>query len=400
MSVETGAVLCVIVLLLGVVALIGNIIERRIRARGLDQWVPAYLHSASRRRKLQARDSGPLDVFIAVCDHYEPETGKVDAATALTRVDTWAEVYPQVFERFRDVDGRPPQHTFFFPQDEYRPEYIDRLRDLIEGGFGDLDVHLHHHDDTPDGFREKLEVFRNVLHHRHGLLRTDPVTGEIVYGFIHGNWALCNSRRDGKWCGVDHEIPILLDTGCYADFTMPSAPSDTQTRTINRVYYAFDQPHGRKSHDFGQEAAVGRPAPDHGLLMIQGPLKFDWQRRKLGILPKIENGDLLASHPPHISRLDQWINAGVCVAGRPDWRFVKLHTHGCKPDNLRMWLEGNVGEFHQALAERHRQNPDFRYHYVTAWEMAQLVHQAEQRSVQLPWAESPGNIMTLVEQAP
>src|SRR5690606_32987245 len=122
----------------------------------------------------------------------------------------------------------------------------------------------------------------------------------------------------------------------------------------------------------------GRARPENGLLMIQGPLGFDWNRRKWGLLPRVENGDLLSSHRPRISRLDQWLAAGVTVANRPEWRFVKLHTHGCKPGNLEMWLEGSVRRFHADLANRHRQQPNFRFHYVTAWEMAQLVHVAEQ----------------------
>jgi len=348
---------------------------RSVRACGLDRWAPSYL--LSDRLPLSLEDDEPLDVFIAVCDHFEPEWGKPDRRTALARVDEWCRRYPALFADCRDVDGRPPQHTFFFPQDEYRPEYLDRLSDLVHAGFGDVDIHLHHDADTPDGLREKLETFRDQLHHRHGLLRTDPHTGRVVYGFIHGNWALCNSRRDGRWCGVDHEIPILLETGCYADFTMPSAPSDTQTTTINSIYYAFDRPEGRKSHDRGERARVGRRAPDNGLLMIQGPLGFDFARRKWGLVPRIENGDLLASHPPNIRRLDGWLTAGVTVTGRPRWRFVKLHTHGCKPVNSAMWLGDTVRKFHQDLADRHRQQPGFRYHYVTAWELAQLVHAAE-----------------------
>ena len=34
--------------------------------------------------------------------------------------------------------------------------------------------------------------------------------------------------------------------------------------------------------------------------------------------------------------------------------------------------------FHQSLASFRRENDWFHYYYVTAWEMAQLVHQAEQ----------------------
>ena len=349
----------------------------RARARGLDQMVPAYLFPAETTKAINL-DSDPVDVFIAVCDHYEPEWGNPSTEIALAKVQRWHDDYPRLLDQFRDVDGRPPRHSFFFPQDQYRPEYLDVLARLCDQGYGEVDIHLHHHNDTAQGLEEKLDSFRQTLFHQHGLLRRDLVTNEIVYGFIHGNWCLCNSRKDGQWCGVDHEIPVLLKTGCYADFTMPSVPSDTQTSTINSIYYANDIPEQRKSHDTGIRAEVGRPAPFDSLLMIQGPLTFDWSRRKFGLIPRIENGDLLANHPPAIQRLKLWMNAGITVKGRPNWRFVKLHTHGCKSGNIDMLLGPKAQKFHQDLAALHRTNPHFRYHYVSAWEMAQLVHQAEE----------------------
>ena len=347
-----------------------------IRRRNMHLWLKEY-YFPSRRQRPISMDQEQIDVFIAVCDHYEPESGRPSRTVAQERVARWHAEYPRLYERFRDSSGRPPQHTFFFPEDEYRPEYIDPLADLCARGFGDIDVHLHHDHDTPEGLRDKLENFKRILFDRHGALRRDPRTGEIVYGFIHGNWALCNSRPDGRWCGVDHEIPILLETGCYADFTMPSAPTDTQTRTINSIYYAKDQPHGRKSHDTGIRAQVGRQQPPDSLLMIQGPLQLNWQDRKWGVLPRIENGDLHSGHPPTWNRFQHWLNAGVRVAGQPNWVFLKLHTHGAKPGNIDMWLNGEVQAFHAELGKQALQNPLFRYHYVTAWEMANLVHLAE-----------------------
>lgn len=363
------------------VAGLSLVLWTRVCERGLDRWVPAYVFPTETKKSVDPAQA-PVDVFIAVCDHYEPEWGNPTVETALAKVQRWHDEYPKLFGRFADVDGRPPRYTFFYPQDQYRPEYIDVLADLCHLGYGEVDIHLHHHDDTPEGLEEKLDSFRKTLYHRHGVLRRDPVTNEIAYGFIHGNWCLCNSRRDGQWCGVDHEIPILLKTGCYADFTMPSAPSDTQTTTINSIYYAQDRPGQRKSHDSGIRAEVGRSAPDNSLLMIQGPLTFDWGRKKLGLIPKIENGDLLANHPPSIRRMQLWMNAGVTVKGRPDWRFVKLHTHGCKAGNIDMLLGPKMQRFHQELADLHQAFPNFRYHYVSAWEMAQLVHQAERRETE------------------
>lgn len=363
-------------MLLCIAAVMAQRLLTAIQDRGFDRWVPAYVFPTDPTPDV-VFDREPVDVFLAICDHYEPEWGNPLPEQALGRVHRWCEDYPALFQQFRDVDGRPPRHSFFFPQDQYRPEYIDPLAELCHAGFGEFEIHLHHADDTPDGLEEKLSMLRDALFHRHGVLRRDPISGEIVYGFIHGNWALNNSRRDRQWCGVDHEIPILLKTGCYADFTLPSAPSDTQTRTINSIYYASDIPGQCKSHDRGIRARVGQSAPADSLLMIQGPLLFDGSRRKFGLLPRVENGDLLGNHPPSLHRLQLWLNAGVTVQGQPNWRFIKLHTHGCKTGNLQMLLGEPMQLFHQELAELHVLQPNFRFHYVSAWEMAQLVHLAE-----------------------
>ncbi len=346
-----------------------------LRARSMQYWIGPYVSTRSERRSLAARSSD-CDVFIAVCDHFEPECYGASRREAQARVARWVCEYPRLFGRFQDVDGRPPQHTFFFPQDEYRPEYLDELAALCAEGYGDVDIHLHHDRDTADGLRQKLAEFRDALHNRHGLLRTDPVTGRIVYGFIHGNWALCNSRPDGRWCGVDQELTVLLETGCYADFTLPSAPSPAQTRTINSIYYARDLPGRRKSHDQGALARAGFPAPPDHLLMVQGPLVLDWDQRKWGMIPRIENGDIHAGRPATWRRFQHWLRAGVHVAGRPDWRFVKLHTHGCKDGNIDTWLGPEMQRFHAELSQ-HAEQHRLRYHYVTAWEMAHLVHLAE-----------------------
>lgn len=366
-----AAVLCV-----GAIAVYGC-----IRARNLQYWIGSSYFPSEPTPRWSPDDE--VDVFIAVCDHWEPRCYGASDALALERVQQWRERYPQAFSEFVDVNGRPPQHTFFFPEDEYRPEYLDGIRPLIDEGFGDVDIHLHHDNDTAEQLREKLEVFRETLFHRHGYLRRDPLTGEIVYGFIHGNWALCNSRPDRCLCGVDQELTILLETGCYADFTLPSAPSPTQTSTINSIYYAKDIPGQAKSHDRGIRARVGATPPADHLLMIQGPLLLDWGNRRLGVVPRIENGDLHGGRPGSLRRLELWMKAGVHVQGRPDWRFVKLHTHGCKDDNIGTMLGPPMQHFHRELAEFHKHHPNFRYHYVTAWEMAQLVHQAE-RGVKTP----------------
>ena len=109
---------------------------------------------------------------------------------------------------------------------------------------------------------------------RHGLLARHRETGELAYGFIHGNWSLCNARPDGRWCGVNGELDVLRRTGCYADFTLPAAPDPAQTRKINSIYYALDDPQKPKSHDWGVDAG-SVPPPLKGLMLIQGPLLLE-----------------------------------------------------------------------------------------------------------------------------
>lgn len=362
---------------------------RALRRRHLDRWLIPYLVQAVARWRPRRR--GPVHLLLCIADHYEPKRGGADLAVARERVACWTRDYPRLLGSFRDADGRPPRHTFFYPAEEYEPELLDDLAELCNAGFGEVEVHLHHDDDTADNLARTLLDFKATLADRHGLLARDPATGEPVYAFIHGNWALDNSRPDGRWCGVNNELDVLRQTGCYADFTLPSAPSATQTPTINTIYRAVDDPAKPRSHDRGV-AVGGRPAPPDSLLLIQGPLVLDWARRR------VENGCLQASQPAHIDRLAAWLHARVQVPDRPDWHFVKLHTHGAEEGNSAMLLGPAMVEFHQALARRAAADPDFSYHYVTAREMYNLVRAAEAgwtgsvaeaRDFELRWRPSP-----------
>jgi hypothetical protein len=344
------------------------------RRKGMHRWIAPYALSAPARRP--PVPDRPVDVLLAICDHYEPKLGGAPPAQACERVRRWAEEYPKQFERFRDSDGRPPRHSFFYPIEEYEPEYLDALARLCRAGFGEVEVHLHHDNDTAENLRRTLLDFKVMLHERHGLLGRDRRTGEVVYGFIHGNWALDNSRCDGRWCGVNNELDVLRETGCYADFTLPSAPSETQTRTINSIYWAVDDPARPKSHDRGVSLGVG-PRPNKSLLMIQGPLLLDWGRRKWGVVPCVENACLQSSQPPSMARLDLWLRAAVRVPMRPDWYFVKLHTHGANEANMPVLLGDAMVNFHATLAEQAARDSNFRYHYVTAREMANLALAAD-----------------------
>src|SRR5206468_3068712 len=176
--------------------------------------------SLPRARASWASGAGPRHLLFAFCDHYEPLWRTTDRKLGAQRVQQWVDHYPRLARQFRDADGRSPRHSFFFPGEEYETGYLDGLAALAAGGFGEVELHLHHDGDTAAGLRDKIAQYLD-LYARHGHLSRGP-DGRLRYAFIHGNWCLANARADGRWCGVDEELPILHETGCYADFTFPA----------------------------------------------------------------------------------------------------------------------------------------------------------------------------------
>lgn len=343
--------------------------------RSIELWLPAYLRQALGARP-EPRGGEPMTIYFTVADHFEPFWGKADQQTAMARLAAWEKGLPRSVADLADSAGSPPQHCFFYPLDEYHPEVLDRLAALCAQGLGEVEVHLHHQGETSAQLEDMLAGFAETLHARHGLLRRDPATGQITYGFIHGNWALDNSLPDGSWCGVNDEIGILARTGCYADFTLPSAPSPAQTRTINSIYYATDDPDRPKSHDRGRPARLGRP-PSGDLLMIQGVLALDWGRRKWGLLPKMETSDLGGSLPPHPDRVAIWLRHAPRVDGVGNACFIKLSCHGAPEKNQPALLGEAMVRVHRHLIENYDDGRRYRLRFVTCWEMAQAVHALE-----------------------
>jgi hypothetical protein len=344
-----------------------------IRARNLQYWIGAYIRGLWRGRP---RTEGPIHVLVGVTDHFEPGWNAADVDLQRARVQRWVDRLPELASRHRDAEDRPFQYTFFYPEEQYSPELLGMLADLKRRGFGEVEVHLHHDNDTDATLRSTLTRFAETLYRRHDLLRLHPETGQIAYGFIHGNWALDNALPDGRWCGVNNEITVLQETGCFCDFTLPAAPDAAQTRKINSIYYAVDDPDRPKSHDTGADATVGveRPA---GLMLIQGPLTLNWRNRSHGLLPRIENGELTGDNPPSPARAALWIDQHVHVKGRPEWVFVKLHTHGADERDTDVLLGKPLDETLSFLERHYNDGQRYLLHYVTAWDMYNIVRAAE-----------------------
>ena len=345
-----------------------------LQKKNMLNWLPNFI----RQQLFSPRNkNGATHVMFCFVDHYEPQWGRPDSIEIeRARVDRWCKDYPIMASKHRDGDGVHPQHTFFYPEEEYREEHLNKIQQLCEEGFGEIEVHLHHDDDTAENLRKTLLGFVKTLRDCHAALPNDPVTGNPVYAFIHGNWSLDNSRKDGRWCGVNNELQVLKETGCYADFTLPSAPSDTQTAKVNAIYYAKDNPTQPKSHDTGVDVKVGGSVWGD-LMIIQGPIGLNWKDRKWGILPRIEASDIRSQTPPSEDRVDMWVNANIHVQGKPEWIFVKVHNHGCQESDMDTLLGAPVDNMFSYLEQKYNDGEKYKLHYVNAREMYNIVKAAE-----------------------
>ena len=338
-------------------------------------WLPAYIRQKMSHNGSWKAVPRPIHIMFCFVDHFEPDWSNADEKTRLNRVMNWVERYPELALRHRDGDGHPPRHTFFYPAEVFDKKLIHQLSFLCQKGIGEMEIHLHHDNDTEEGFRQKLHKAKEDFTQQ-GLLGKNKNSGETRFGFIHGNWALNNSRPDGRWCGVNNESKILKEEGCYADFTFPSAPSDTQPKKINSIYYTSSNDCTPKSHDHGVDVR-SEGFQNGDLMLIQGPLALNWKNRRQAIWPKIENGDISATNPPTNERVDLWVDQRIHVQGRPEWIFVKVHSHGAPETNAKILLGKPLEEMLEYLESKYNDGRNYVLHYVSTREMYNIIKAAE-----------------------
>jgi hypothetical protein len=335
--------------------------------RHAELWLAPYLKDRLRK---SLRPTEPKRLWVAITDHFEPLGMGASLHTALGRVARWRDQWPRIAEAApRDAAGQRPQYSFFYPQEEYQREVLNNIAEITRLGIADVEVHLHHDNEQRETFIRKVTEFCRRLTDDHGLLRRQ--NGQTVFGFIHGNWALDNSRLDGKWCGLGGEIALLRDLGCYADFTMPSAPSETQARRVNQIYWCTNNSDNRpRSFDCGVEATVGGGRRGD-LLMITGPLGLRFGER---LMPRLETGELAGYDLPTPARVRRWLALAPAIGNDI---FLKLYTHGAQERNLEHLLNGGLASLFNWIAEE-AQRRRIELHWASAWQMYQaadaLIH--------------------------
>lgn len=331
--------------------------------RHAEIWLQPYLLDQL-RRSFGPGASPVRRVWLTLADHFEPFWNGADLATARRRVDLWRARWPEIaYTARKDSANSSPQYTFFYPAEQYDPEILDSLAEMTHAGIADVEVHIHHDGEGREDFIKRISTFCHALTERHGLLR--EVGGKIRFGFIHGNWALDNSLPGGRWCGLNDEITILRDLGCYADFTMPSGNSPSQARTINTIYWCTDDPRRPKSYDRGTTVRAGEAASGD-LLMVPGPFGLRWES---GLHLRMETGEIAAYDPPTRNRVRHWFGLAPRIGADA---FIKLYTHGSSDMNLEALLSGGLEDLFQFVLEEGERR-GAKVHFVSAWQMYRVI---------------------------
>lgn len=224
---------------------------------------------------------------------------------------------------------------------------------------------MHHGKNQPD----TAENLRNTIlqcldeYGRFGIFGKQ--NGKRKYGFIHGKCALDNSRH-GKYCGVNNELEILRETGCYADFTFP-VRNEANPSQINSIYYAKDETDRPKSYNRGTKVVRGGTETGD-LMIIQGPIYpfslFRCFTDSINGRPAVNK-----------MRIDRWVSTRICVHGKRDFLFVKTHTHGAVDAHAVLGRE--MEDIFSYLETRYNDGEHYILHYVTAREAYNIIKAVE-----------------------
>ncbi len=309
-------------------------------------------------------------IIFLVANHYEPGLGE----PALKRVEQWCELAQATGGAVRDHNGTPFRHTNFFPAEQYERPLLDRLASLQASGYCEVEIHLHHgleKPDTVENTRMILENFRDTLASEHKCLSRENLSAQASYAFVHGNWALANSAG-GRYCGVDSEMQILAETGCYADFTLPSAPDQSQVPKINAIYECGAPLSEPVPHRSGTNLKVG--GQFKGPVIFSGPLVFNWNRRIRGFpVPRIDDGALAQNYPLTFERFEGWRKASIGVVGRPEWVFVKLYSHAFFTWDQDCMIGEQMRRFMNDLLELADRTGNLKIHFASCREAYNMV---------------------------
>jgi hypothetical protein len=340
----------------------------------------------------------PKHILFAFVDHFEP-TGSAPGK----EVAAWVDDYIAMASRHVDADGRHPIHSYFLlfgsvPIDKTSksapaidPDCLEKtlikLNQVTYAGYGEVEFHCHHgiEDESKRTEEEAAVDLLNLIvqaredFNRHGALVTAEPSPRFTYGFIHGMWALDNSRigpgpRPGgshrEFCGVNRELELLSQNGAYADFTFPAWGTMEPPRELqDAIFYAADDnsPASYKKLANVRLVEVGQP-PWGDLMIVEGP----HDNANIGSC-----GDWAT-----LWRMHGWVAHDIHVLGNGEWIFIKVHTHGLAgdvtdPATWDCFFGATMDRFYSDIEKSYNDGVSWKLHYVSAREMYNIIKAAE-----------------------
>ena len=336
---------------------------------------------------IEALASSPKHVMFAFVDHFEPTSPVPD-----DEVRMWVDDYIAMASRHVDADRRHPIHSYFLIS-HIQPDRVQaaliKLNQATYAGYGEVEFHCHHgvqdegkrsEKEATDELLVKILQAKSYFNMQGALVTAEPVP-RFTFGFIHGMWALDNSRLEKwpdpsnphrAWCGVNRELELLGRQGAYADFTFPAWGS-MEPHIEDAIFYASDDnmPASYQDRANVRLVEVGQP-PRGDLMIVEGP----HENTNIGVKP----GEY--KNWPNMSRMHEWVAHNVHVIGNDDWIFIKVHTHGLAGDvaNPLTWecfFGSTMDRFYSEVERYYNDGIDWKLHYVSAREMYNIIKAAE-----------------------
>ena len=168
----------------------------------LTRWLPGYLW----QRLVRHRPPNRTHLIFALADHFEPAIVPEDGAARAPyleqehRLERWCDEYPRRFGNYRDAEGRPFVHSYFYPAEQYDRPLVAGLAEHCRAGWGEIEIHLHHGVDAPDtaeNTRRQLIEFRDRLAESMDASRTGVDPSGLV---MLRAWQFCAGELQPRPC--------------------------------------------------------------------------------------------------------------------------------------------------------------------------------------------------------
>ena len=303
----------------------------------------------------------PMHVIFAFVDHWENGYGENGKRLA----NLFYNEYNDMAKKHQDADGISPQHTWFCVYLE-KPS-IQVISKCVFNNLGEMEIHIHHgtaNDDGCDNTPEITQYLNDYINflQKVGACITAELEPKTAFGFIHGMWALDNSRcMDGhrQYCGCNEELNLLISKKCYGDFTFP-AWGTMDPKWKSKICLCMDSPYP-KSYDyyFRELSKFDSPPQNNEFLIFEGPGYISTNIDK--------------NEAPTLARMNSLVNANVHVIGRDDWVFVKVNSHCAQnlddPQGFNNIIGNTADKFYSDIEQVFNDGINYKLHYATSREL-------------------------------